>query len=47
LERAGSPLIIDSVRISSDPRRPGNVKVSLTIVVLDFDQWKEEGQPNA
>lgn len=48
LERAGSPLVVDSVRITSDPRRPGAVKVDLTIVVLDFDQWKkEEGQPNA
>jgi len=48
LERAGSPLVIDSMRITSDPRRPGMVKVDLTIVVLDFDQWKkEEGQPNA
>lgn len=46
LERAGSPLIIDSVRITADSRRPGGSKVNLTIVVLDFDQWKE-GQPNA
>jgi hypothetical protein len=47
LERAGSPLIIDSVRITSDSHRPGAVKVNLTIVVLDFDQWKPEGQPHA
>jgi len=47
LERAGSPLIIDSVRITSDKRGPGTVKLNLTIVVLDFDQWKPEGQPNA
>jgi hypothetical protein len=47
LERAGSPLIIDSVRIASDPRRPGAVKVNLTIVVLDFEQWKNGGGPNA
>ncbi len=47
LERAGSPLIIDSVRISPDSRRPGAIKVNLTIVVLDFEQWKAEGQPSA
>jgi hypothetical protein len=47
LERAGCPLIIDSVRITPDNRRPGNIKVNLTIVVLDFDQWKTEGKPSA
>jgi hypothetical protein len=47
LEHAGSPLIVDSVRITSDPRMPGAVKVNLSIVVLDFEQWKTEGQPNA
>ena len=47
LERVGCPLVIDSVRITSDQRMPGAVKLSLTIVVLDFEQWKTEGQPNA
>lgn len=47
LERAGAPLIVDSVQISSDSRRPGAVKVNLTILVLDFDQWKTEGSPHA
>ncbi len=47
LERAGSPLIIDSVRITAGGRMPGAVKLNLTIVVLDFDQWKAEGKPNA
>jgi hypothetical protein len=47
LERAGAPLIVDSVRITSDSRRPSGVKVNVTIIVLDFDQWKAEGGPNA
>jgi hypothetical protein len=47
LERAGSPLLIDSVRITPDSRRPDQLKVTLTIVVLDFDQWKTEARPNA
>jgi hypothetical protein len=38
----GYPLIIDSMQIGSEPTRPGQVKMSLTIVVLDFDQWKQE-----
>jgi len=47
LERAGCPLIIDSVRLTPDSRRPGSLKVNLTIVILDFEQWKSEGQPSA
>ena len=46
LQSVGHPLIIDSVQISSDPTRPGQLKVNLTIVVLDFEQWTKE-VPNA
>lgn len=38
----GFPLIIDSMQIGSEPTRPGPIKLNLTIVVLDFDQWKPE-----
>jgi len=38
----GYPLIIDSLQIGSEPARPGQVKLNLTIVILDFDQWKQE-----
>lgn len=38
----GYPLIIDSFQIGSEPARPGQVKLTLTIVILDFDQWKQE-----
>jgi len=40
LDRVGFPVIIDSVQFSSDPRMPNGIKVSMTIVVLDFDDWK-------
>ncbi|MCX6928282.1 MAG: hypothetical protein NT154_34500 [Verrucomicrobia bacterium] len=46
LESVGYPLIIESVQLTTD-MRPGIVKVSLTILILDFDQWKQEGVPNA
>jgi hypothetical protein len=46
LETLGYPLIIDSLQISGDPR-PGMIKLNLTIVILDFDQWKKEERPNA
>ena len=38
----GYPLIIDSLQFSSEPMRPGPMKVNLTILILDFDQWKQE-----
>jgi hypothetical protein len=40
LDRVGFPVIIDSVRVTADPRMPNMIKVSLNIVVLDFDAWK-------
>ena len=39
MQTLGYPLIIDSVQITPD-NRPGMVKLSLTIVILDFEKWK-------
>ena len=47
LESLGYPLVIDSMQITADPKQPGMVKLSLTIVILDFEQWKKEEAPNA
>jgi hypothetical protein len=38
----GYPLIIDTLQIGSEPSKPGLIKLNLTIVILDFDQWKGE-----
>jgi hypothetical protein len=46
-ESVGYPLIVDTVQITAEPMRPGHVKMSLTILVLDFDQWKKGDTPNA
>jgi hypothetical protein len=46
LESVGYPLIIDTVQLTPD-MRPGQLKVSLTILILDFDQWKKEASPHA
>jgi hypothetical protein len=43
----GYPLILDAVQISSDPKRPGMVKLNLTIVILDFAQWQGKEAPRA
>jgi hypothetical protein len=40
LERAGVPIIVDSIRFGAAQGMPNGIKVSLNIVVLDFDHWK-------
>jgi hypothetical protein len=47
LQRTGYPLIVDSVQMTPDTQRPGSLKLNLTILILDFDKWKTEEQPNA
>jgi hypothetical protein len=47
METLGFPLVIDSVQITPDTMRPGQVKITLTAVVLDFEQWKTEDKPHA
>ena len=48
LPTLGFPLFLDTVQLSQDPTKPGLTKLNLTIVVLDFDHWKnEEENPNA
>ena len=47
LETCGYPLIIDSVQISSDPMKPGQSKLNLTVIILDFEQLKTTEAPHA
>jgi hypothetical protein len=35
------------VQMTPDTRRPGSLKLSLTFLILDFDKWKPEEQPDA
>jgi hypothetical protein len=47
METLGYPLVIESVQISPENSRPGQIKFSLAVVVLDFEQWKrQEGEPH-
>lgn len=41
LNTIGYPLVVDSVQFVADNMRPGQVKMSLTIIILDFDHQKE------
>ena len=43
----GYPLVIDSMQIIADPMQPGQIKLNLTVIVLDFEQWKKAGVTHA
>jgi hypothetical protein len=47
LETLGYPLIVDSIQITPEVTKPGMVKLNLTIVILDYEQWKPEEKRNA
>jgi hypothetical protein len=47
LRTLGYPLIVDSVQLNPEPTKPGMIKLNLTVIILDFEQWKEEGMRNA
>lgn len=46
MQTLGFPLIIESVQLTPD-NRPGNLKVSLTITILDFKNWKSSEASHA
>jgi hypothetical protein len=48
LQTLGFPVVIDTLQLSADPKNPIALKVSMTILVLDFEAWKKkEEAPNA
>lgn len=47
LESLGYPLVIDSIQLTSQGTQPGQIKLNLTVVILDFEQWKDKETPHA
>lgn len=41
-ESLGYPVVLDSIQLTQDPTKPSMVKMHLTIVIYDFEQWKVE-----
>jgi hypothetical protein len=41
LNRIGFPVVVDAVQFTADNNRPGQVKMNLTIIILDFDPTPE------
>ena len=46
LETIGFPVIVESAQVTPDPTKLGTVKLTLSIILMDFDQWKPEEKPN-
>ena len=40
VQTLGFPIVLDSLQLNSDPAKPGTLKMTVTIVILDYDQWK-------
>lgn len=40
INQLGIPVLVESVQCSSNPRGPGQLKLLLNVLILDFDQWK-------
>jgi hypothetical protein len=47
LETLGFPLVVDSLQIEAEPRKPNILKVKLTVVIVDFEQWNQGGRRSA
>lgn len=45
LRGLGFPILIDNVQFSPAQNRPGQVKLNLTLIILNYQQWKAD--PNA
>jgi len=47
LNSIGFPVVVDSAQFTADNTRPGQVKLNLTIIILDFEQTKSAEAPYA
>lgn len=45
LDTLGYPLIVDSIQVNPDSSKPGALKLRMTVLILDFEQWKKEEAP--
>lgn len=47
LESLGYPLVVDSLQLTPEASKPGMLKMSLSIVILDYESWKKLEVPHA
>lgn len=42
LTQLGFPLVLDSVQLTADPKKPGMLKINLEVMVMDYQQFELE-----
>jgi hypothetical protein len=47
IQTLGYPLVIDSVQLTQEGNRPGTLKLNATVIILNFERWKQGDQPDA
>ena len=47
LQTLGYPVVIDSLQLSQEAAKPGMLKMNVTLLILNFDQWQKGTPPNA
>ncbi len=47
LRSLGFPVVIDSLQISPEPRRPGSFKINLGLILLNYQRWGEKEDTHA
>ncbi len=47
LNSIGFPVLVDSLQFTADNSRPGQLKLNLTVIILDFEQTKSPEVPHA
>jgi hypothetical protein len=47
LQALGYPVVIESMQLVQEANKPGMLKVNLTLVILNFEQWQKGRGANA
>ena len=47
MTRLGFPLVLDSVQLTADPKKPGMLTINLEVMVMDYHQFETEDEKNA
>jgi hypothetical protein len=47
LQTLGYPVVIDSLQITPDAGKPGTLKLNVTLLILNYEFWKNGEVPNA
>jgi len=47
VQTLGYPVVIDSLQITPEGNKPGTLKLNVSLIILNYEAWKNGGVPNA